>query len=41
MTYQDQMMSEGEEEGGEYEEETDEEMLAENAIGIDDIKGEE
>jgi hypothetical protein len=37
MTYQDQMMSEGEEEGGEYEEETDEEMLAENAIGVGDF----
>ncbi len=39
MTFQDQLMSEGEE--GEFEEETDEEMMAENAIDVDDLAGEE
>ena len=35
--FQDQMMSEGSEEG-EYGEEVDDEMLAENAVGIDDLE---
>jgi len=41
MTYQDQMMSEGMEEEGEYEEDEDPEMLVENAIDVEDLKGEE
>ena len=42
MTFQDNLMSQGEEgEEGEYEEEEDPEMSRDNAIGIDDMKDEE
>lgn len=37
MTFQDQLMSEGMEEEGEYDEESDPEMSRENAIGIEDL----
>lgn len=40
MAYQDQMMSAGEEDEGEYEEESDDEMRSENAIGVDDFDSE-